>query len=175
VAWILERTIPTKRLPLVGEVSANFMWIEVERWSAWRIPITASRLSRQEPLLFYKVALQLYSRGWVDPVPDPLFFRKCGSARNRTLNLDPRGTALARPISSSKFKSPLVREGVPPQATRSCQTENKILVMGSWHQDFTSLVWWLRLAPSKRTNRVDVFLPSPKDRNRSNFRCVAFF
>jgi hypothetical protein len=38
--------------------------------------------SRQEPLLFYQVAPQLYSRGWVDPVPDPLFFF-C-SAGNRT-------------------------------------------------------------------------------------------
>jgi hypothetical protein len=33
-----------------------------------------SRFSRQEPLLFYQVAPQLYSRGWVDPVPDLLLF-----------------------------------------------------------------------------------------------------
>jgi hypothetical protein len=26
----------------------------------------------------------LYSRGWVDPVPDPLLHRKSGSAGNRT-------------------------------------------------------------------------------------------
>jgi hypothetical protein len=32
-----------------------------------------SRFSRQEPLLFYQAAPQLYSRGWVDPVPDLLF------------------------------------------------------------------------------------------------------
>jgi hypothetical protein len=48
-----------------------------------------SQFSRQEPLLFYQVAPQLYSRGWVDPVPDPLLFsffspRKSGSAGNRT-------------------------------------------------------------------------------------------
>jgi hypothetical protein len=43
-----------------------------------------SRFSRQEPLLFYQVAPQLYSRGWVDPVPDPLLLRKSGSAGNRT-------------------------------------------------------------------------------------------
>jgi hypothetical protein len=41
-----------------------------------------SRFSRREPLLFLKVAPQLYSRGWVDPVPDPLLF--FGSAGNRT-------------------------------------------------------------------------------------------
>jgi hypothetical protein len=40
--------------------------------SAWRIPRPYSRVSRQEPLLFYQVAPQLYSRGWVDPVSDPL-------------------------------------------------------------------------------------------------------
>jgi hypothetical protein len=33
-----------------------------------------SRFSRQEPLLFYQVAPQLYSRGWVNPVPDALLF-----------------------------------------------------------------------------------------------------
>jgi hypothetical protein len=42
-----------------------------------------SRFSRQEPLLFYQVAPQLYSRGRVDPVPDKLLF--FGSAGNRTL------------------------------------------------------------------------------------------
>jgi hypothetical protein len=31
---------------------------------------------------FFQVAPQLYSRGWVDPVPDPLLLRKSGSARN---------------------------------------------------------------------------------------------
>jgi hypothetical protein len=39
-----------------------------------------SRFSRQEPLLF----LPLYSRGWADPVPDPLLVRKYGRAGNRT-------------------------------------------------------------------------------------------
>jgi hypothetical protein len=33
---------------------------------------------------FLQVAPQLYSRGWVDPVPDPLLLRKSGSAGNRT-------------------------------------------------------------------------------------------
>jgi hypothetical protein len=41
-----------------------------------------SWFSIQEPLLFYQVAPQLYSRGWVDPVPDPLPFF-LDSARNR--------------------------------------------------------------------------------------------
>jgi hypothetical protein len=33
---------------------------------------------------FFQVAPQLYSRGRVDPVPDPLLLRKSGSAGNRT-------------------------------------------------------------------------------------------
>jgi hypothetical protein len=33
---------------------------------------------------FFQVAPQVYSRGRVDPVPDPLLLRKCGSAGNRT-------------------------------------------------------------------------------------------
>jgi hypothetical protein len=33
---------------------------------------------------FFQVAPQLYSRGKVDPVPDPLLLRKSGSAENRT-------------------------------------------------------------------------------------------
>jgi hypothetical protein len=33
---------------------------------------------------FFEVAPQLYSRGWVDPVPDSLLLRKSGSAENRT-------------------------------------------------------------------------------------------
>jgi hypothetical protein len=34
--------------------------------------------------LFFQIAPQLYSRGSGDPVPDPLFLRKSGSAGNRT-------------------------------------------------------------------------------------------
>jgi hypothetical protein len=47
-------------------------------------PRPYSRRSRPEPLLFLQVAPQLYWRGGVDPVPDPLLPRKSGSARNRT-------------------------------------------------------------------------------------------
>jgi hypothetical protein len=36
---------------------------------------------------FLQVAPQLYSQGWVDPVPDPLLLRKSGSAGNRTRDL----------------------------------------------------------------------------------------
>jgi hypothetical protein len=43
----------------------------------WVILIANERVKK-------KVAPQLYSWGWVDPVPDSLLLRKCGSAGNRT-------------------------------------------------------------------------------------------
>jgi hypothetical protein len=66
MVWVRERTIPTERPPLVGEVIANFLRIE---WSAWRIPTAVFSVSSPDPLLLYQVAPQLYSRDWVDPVP----------------------------------------------------------------------------------------------------------
>jgi hypothetical protein len=33
---------------------------------------------------FFQVVPQLYSQGWVDPVPDPLLLRKSGSVGNRS-------------------------------------------------------------------------------------------
>jgi hypothetical protein len=38
---------------------------------------------------FFQVVPELYSRGWVDPVPDPLLLRKFGSAGNRTWTCNP--------------------------------------------------------------------------------------
>jgi hypothetical protein len=37
--------------------------------------------------VFFQVAPQLYLRGWVDPVPDPLLLRKSDSAGNWTRDL----------------------------------------------------------------------------------------
>jgi hypothetical protein len=49
--------------PLVGEVTANFCGQRVPRGQRDRSLRSSSRFSRQEPLLFYQVAPQLYSRG----------------------------------------------------------------------------------------------------------------
>jgi hypothetical protein len=54
--------------------NCQLLRIEGATWSVWRIPTAVFSISRQEPLLFYQVAPQLYSRGWVDHVPDPLLF-----------------------------------------------------------------------------------------------------
>jgi hypothetical protein len=62
-------------------VSGLYLWADYTDWATvacWRsdcqLLLPYSRFSRQEPLLFYQVAPQLNSRGWVDPVPDPLLF-----------------------------------------------------------------------------------------------------
>jgi hypothetical protein len=68
MVWVRERTIPTERPPLVGEVIANVCWYRVPRGQRNGSLRPYSRFSSQEPLLFYQVAPQLYSRGWVDPV-----------------------------------------------------------------------------------------------------------
>jgi hypothetical protein len=88
VALVRERTIPTERPPLVGEVNANFLRIEGVAWSAQRIPTVVNRSFLDRSCYFsFQIDPQLYSRGWVDPVTDPLLLRKSGSAGNRTWDL----------------------------------------------------------------------------------------
>jgi hypothetical protein len=62
--------------------------IQSVAWSAQRIS-TAVNLGFlvRSRYLSIQVAPHLYSRGWVDPVPDPLLHRKSGSAGNRTRDL----------------------------------------------------------------------------------------
>jgi hypothetical protein len=83
--WVRERSIPTERPPLVGEVSVQLLRIEGATWLAWRIPYgrVLGFLDRSR-YVFFQAAPQLYSRGWVDPVPDTLLLRKSGSAGKRT-------------------------------------------------------------------------------------------
>jgi hypothetical protein len=63
VAVVRDRNIPTERPPFVGEVIANFCGLRVPRGQRGGTLRSYSRFSRQEPLLFYEVAPQLYSRG----------------------------------------------------------------------------------------------------------------
>jgi hypothetical protein len=82
VGLVRERTIPTELPPLVGKVSANFCVV--------RATVTCGRILGflyRSRYYFSQVALQLYSQGRVDPVPDPLLLRKSGSAGNRILDL----------------------------------------------------------------------------------------
>jgi hypothetical protein len=85
VVWVRERTIQTERPPLVGKVSANFLADRESRVVSATDPHgRILRFIDRSHYYFFQVAPQLYSRGWVDPVPDPLLLRNSGSAVNRT-------------------------------------------------------------------------------------------
>jgi hypothetical protein len=77
MAWVSELTIPTERLLLVDEVSANVV-------SVTDLYIHILRFLDQSHYFSFQIAPKLYSRGWVDPIPDPLLLRKSGSTVNRT-------------------------------------------------------------------------------------------
>jgi hypothetical protein len=60
----------------------------------------------QSCYFFFQVALQLYSRGWVDPDPEPPLLRKSGSTGNRTGTSGSVARTLpSRPQRPSRFIS----------------------------------------------------------------------
>jgi hypothetical protein len=61
--------------------------IEGVTWSAQRIPSAVNLGFLDWSRYFLEIAHHFSSRGWVDPVPDPLLLRKSGSAGNRTWDL----------------------------------------------------------------------------------------
>jgi hypothetical protein len=115
VSLVFEWTIPTERLPLVGEVSAKYRPSDC-LLSAKLVLTFADRgchmVSVTDPYgrvlgfldqtryVFFQVDPQLYSRGWVNPVPDLLLLRKSGSAGNRAQT---SGSVATRPQMRSLF------------------------------------------------------------------------
>jgi hypothetical protein len=82
VALVRKQTIPIEQPPLVGEVSANFFRIKGVAWSAQQTP-TAVNLGFLDQNRYFSIQVaQLFSRCWVDPVPDLLLLIKYGSSRN---------------------------------------------------------------------------------------------
>jgi hypothetical protein len=69
---------PVYKITILSYIQNNSVW------KTLRYTIVSIKLSFGSRYFFLQVALQLYSRGWVDPVPDPLLLRKSGSAGNRT-------------------------------------------------------------------------------------------
>jgi hypothetical protein len=61
--------------------------IEGVAWSAQRIPTAVNFGFLDRSSIFLQIAPQLYSWGWVNPVPGPLLLRKSGSAGNWTRDL----------------------------------------------------------------------------------------
>jgi hypothetical protein len=84
MAWDCERTILTERPPFVGEVSVNILRIEKCRVVSATDPYGRNLdfLDRSR-YFFFHVAPQLYSWGWVDPIPDLV---DTGSRSGRAVN-----------------------------------------------------------------------------------------
>jgi hypothetical protein len=76
VALFRERTIPTERPRHGGEVSANFCGTGCRVVRAADPYVSNLGLLDRSNYFFFQVAPQFYSRGWVDPVSDPLLLRK---------------------------------------------------------------------------------------------------
>jgi hypothetical protein len=81
---VRERTIPTWRQPLVGELVTTF----ADRGChVVRLPDPYGRILGsldRSRYFFFQAAPLLYSRGWVAHVSDPLLLRKSGNPGNRT-------------------------------------------------------------------------------------------
>jgi hypothetical protein len=84
VALVSERTIPTERPPLVGEVSANFCGRRMPRGQRDGYLRLYSQFSRPEPLLFLPSSSSTVLTRLSGPLPDPLLLRKSGSIGNQT-------------------------------------------------------------------------------------------
>jgi hypothetical protein len=79
--------MPTERPPLVGRVMPTFADRGCCVVSATDPPVVSLGFLHRSCYYFFQVAPHLSSRGWVDPVPDPLLLRKSGSAGDRTQDL----------------------------------------------------------------------------------------
>jgi hypothetical protein len=82
VTLVRERTIPT-----VGPLVPTFADIGSRVVSATDPHGNILCFLDRSRYYFFQVALQRYSWGWVDPVPDPLLLKKSGRVGNRTREL----------------------------------------------------------------------------------------
>jgi hypothetical protein len=83
MVWVRERTIPTERQPLVGEVNANFCGQWVPRGQRDGSLRPYSRFYRQEKLLFLSSSFSVVLTKLKGPRSRPTTFFS-GSAGNRT-------------------------------------------------------------------------------------------
>jgi hypothetical protein len=87
MALVHKQNIPTKRPLLVSEVNANFHGQGCRMVSAVDPHGHNLDFLDQRHYSFFQVAPQLYPRGLVDPVPDPLLLRNSGRAWYQTRDL----------------------------------------------------------------------------------------
>jgi hypothetical protein len=130
--WVRERTIPTERPPLVGEVIANFCGKRVPRGQRDGSLQLYSRISRQEQLLFYQVAPQLYSDEveWIPFQTHYFFFSgreekilECNGTRTPTLDRPVSKHSLSRLRYRALPVSAIFREKI----LCACRNPNPIL------------------------------------------------
>jgi hypothetical protein len=81
--FVRKRTIPTKRPQWPTKLVSTFALRICCVVNAMDPYGRLSRFPRPEPLLFFQVVPQLFSRGWVYPVTDRLLPSKFGSAGYR--------------------------------------------------------------------------------------------
>jgi hypothetical protein len=84
VAWARKQTISTERTPPVSEVVPTFTNRGCHMISVTDLHGRILAFLDRSSYYFFQAAPKLYSRGWVDPVPDPPLLRKSGSAGNWT-------------------------------------------------------------------------------------------
>jgi hypothetical protein len=84
VTWVRKRIIPTERSPVVREVTTKFADRMCHVVSVTDFYGRIFGFLDRSSYFFFQVAPRLYSRGWVNSVPDPPLLRKCSSAGNRS-------------------------------------------------------------------------------------------
>jgi hypothetical protein len=102
MAWVRERTIPTERPPIVGEVSANSWEQRVPRGQRDRSLRPYSRHSRPQPLLFLPNSFSVVLTRLSGPLSRPTISQKIWWRRESNPDLLP-GTLTTRPQRRSTF------------------------------------------------------------------------
>jgi hypothetical protein len=87
---------------------------------------------------FFQVVSKLYSRSWVEPVPDPLLLRKSGSARNRTRTSGSLATPITWLFLSAKMALTSPTRGGRSVGTVRSRTQamefSLVLIKHSWRR-----------------------------------------
>jgi hypothetical protein len=92
---------------------------------------------------FFQVAPQLYSRGWVDPVPDQLLLRKCGSAGNRTQTSGSGVFVFLLLLPAQILTARKMKHGAGEMIESSYVSALRIMLMVRTQSiDISQTVWW---------------------------------
>jgi hypothetical protein len=152
VAWIRERTIPTERPPLVGEVSANFCAWRVQRGQLDGFLRPYFRISRPESLFSFASSSPVVLESLSGPRSRPTIYQKTWQCRDSNPDIG---------ICSQELW-PLDLEGGPNYGTLvfpsfinllpiPCRcTLPKCLISYTKHYRFSAYTSWSSAFPLKR-------------------------